>query len=148
MKSYLNPLSIILLSSLAHTAVFADTIQTSTGRTPLNKVKIINTTGKDMGYVILSASDNPDNIYGIKAKKTDNYHAKATGDTNATVKLVPCNKINKISGMCTEYNSDRFTNCLREARYDFYKVKSVKILSNNTCVVACNDGDNASCTVN
>lgn len=141
MKIQLIPLSLILLASFTSSASAVD-MQTSTGRTPLNKVKIINNSGKNMGYVIISASDNPDYLYGIKAKNTDSYHAKATGDVNATVKIVPCKKINKISGMCTEFDSDHVRNCVSQARYDFYKVKAVKITSQDSCSVICNDGTN------
>lgn len=147
MKIYLCPISIALITSLCSFTTFANTVETSTGRTPLNKVKVINNSGKDIGYVIISASDNPDNIYGIKSKKTDNYHAKATGDINATVKIAPCIKINKISGMCTEFNSQNLTNCVKEARFDFYKVKSLKILSATSCTVTCDDGSDSSCIV-
>lgn len=148
MKHYLSHLSLILLSSLGFSSVFADIHELDTERTPLNKVKIINNTKKDIGYVVVSASANSDILYGIKAHKTDTYHAKATGDVNATVKVALCNKINKLTGVCNEYVFSSVKNCLNESRYDFYKVKSVKVNSLDDCVITCNDGGKTSCLVN
>jgi hypothetical protein len=138
---------LISLSALSLSSALAQTNQAASEGTVLNKVKIINKTSKDLGYIIISASANPDNLYGLKAKSADIYHAKATGDANATIKITECNKINKATGICSEYKSNTATNCLNEARYDFYKVKSVKISSLKSCAVTCNDGGNTSCVV-
>ena len=145
MKKYTSLLSLLILSSLYISPVLADKNDADNDRTVLNKVKIINNTSKDSGYVIISASDNTDLIYGIKAKKSDTYHAKATGDVNATIKVAQCNKINKVTGVCNEYTANSMKNCVKESRYDFYKVKSVKINSLGSCSVTCNDGDTTSC---
>lgn len=148
MKSYLLALSLVSLSALTFSPAFAENNANETERSVLNDVKIINSTAKDIGYVIISASSNSDNLYGIRAKKTDTYHAKATGDVNATIKLAECKKINKVTGICSEFAANTVKNCLSEARYDFYKVKSVKISSLDSCIITCNDGGNTSCVVN
>lgn len=148
MKQHIPLLSLVLFSSLNLSSAMANTNEVDTDRTPLNKVKIINNTAKDLGYVIISASNNTDNLYGVKAKKSDTYHAKATGDVNATIKIALCNKINKVTGVCSEFAANSVKNCVSEARYDFYKVKSVKIDSLDSCVITCNDGDKTSCVVN
>lgn len=145
MKSYLAFIALISLFCTA--SAHAETNVGASERTVLNKVKIINSTSKDIGYMIISASTNADNLYAVKAKKTDTYHAKATGDVNATIKVAACNKINKVTGICSEYNADTVMNCVSEARYDFYKVKSVNISSLNSCVITCNDGGDSSCVV-
>ena len=148
MKLSLLALSLISLSAFSFSSAFAENNANDTERTVLNNVKIINSTAKDIGYMIISASTNSDNLYGVKAKKTDTYHAKATGDVNATIKVAECNKINKVTGICSTFNADSVKNCVSEARYDFYKVKSVKISSLDTCVITCNDGGNTSCVIN
>ncbi len=147
MKTYLLALCLISSSALGLSPAFAENNANDTERTVLNNVKIINSTAKDIGYVIISASENSDNLYGVRAKKSDTYHAKATGDVNATIRVAECKKINKVTGVCSEFNADSVKNCLSEARYDFYKVKSVKIASLNSCVILCNDGGSTSCLV-
>ncbi|MBX9587053.1 MAG: hypothetical protein K2X50_07315 [Gammaproteobacteria bacterium] len=148
MKRRIPLLSLILLTALNLSSAMASTAAIDTDRTPLNKVKIINNTAKDIGYIIISASTNTDLLYGVKAKKSDTYHAKATGDVNATVKVALCGKINKVTGVCSQFVANSVKNCVGEARYDFYKVKSVKIDSLDSCIITCNDGDKASCVVN
>lgn len=147
MKANLFLIALVILSF-----VFSDPIlATSTddgNRVVLNKVKVHNNSGKDVGYIIISASDNPDVLYGIRAKKSDIYHAKATGDANATIKVAECKKINKLSGVCNIYDANTVKNCVKEARFDFYKVKSVKIVALNSCIVECNDGGTTSCLIN
>ena len=147
MRSNLASLSLISLFVISISSAHAETNADSTERTVLNKVKIFNSTPKDIGYMIISASTNGDNLYAVRAKKADTYHAKATGDVNATIKVAACNKINKVTGICSEFNSDTVKNCVSEARYDFYKVKSVKISSLDSCTITCNDGGNSSCVV-
>ncbi len=140
--------SLSLLALISCSPVYAaEVIETSQPRVVLNDVKIINNTGKDIAYRIVSASSNADNLYGVKAKKRDTYHAKATGDVNATIEVGECNRINAITGLCIEFDSSTMHNCVNEARYDLYKVKSIQIDSQNKCNVACNVGDTPSCIV-
>jgi hypothetical protein len=49
--------------------------------------------------------------------------------------------------ICSVYKKDSVKNCLNESRYDFYKVKSLKITALDTCSITCNDGSTDSCTV-
>jgi hypothetical protein len=147
MKTFVLALTLASLSIFNFSTAFADNNRIDPERTVLNNVKVINSTAKNIGYIIISASDNRDNLYAVKAKSTDTYHAKATGDVNATVKIAECLKINKVTGICSVYKKDSVKNCLNESRYDFYKVKSLKITALDTCSITCNDGTTDSCTV-
>jgi hypothetical protein len=147
MKKYLLALTLISTSSLIISTAFAQSSGGDYERTVLNKVKIINDTPRDIGYIIISDSTNPDNVYGVRSKKSDTYHAKATGDMMATMKVGACKKINKATGICSEFKADSAKNCLRDARYDFYKVKSIKISSLDSCIITCNDGGRTSCAI-
>ena len=148
MKIGLTVLSALLMSLGLLSLSYAKDSTSEIKRTVLNKVKIINDTDSDMAYIVISDSENFDNVYSVKAKELDYYHAKATGDMIATIKIGECTAIDPISGLCVKYNEKELKSCIdNDARYDFYKVKSVKITSSKACNIVCNDNGKTSCRV-
>lgn len=128
MKSTLITAGLTLLVNTSALALAAET----------NPVNLINDTNTDMAYVMSSPGLNAP--YGIKAGKTSIYHSK-NWDAFTTIEVGVCKLIE--DGVCVDFET--LHNCVNNARYNAYHIKSIQIHSVNSCTVRCQDGSSTSC---
>ncbi len=103
-----------------------------------NPIKLINQTNTDIAYVMSAPGLNA--AYGIKMGKTSTYHSKSW-DEYSTIEVGICKLIE--DDVCVDFES--LQNCVNNARYNAYHIKTIQINSLNSCTVKCLDGTSTSC---
>lgn len=104
----------------------------------ISPINIVNNTGKDVAYIMSAPGLNA--IYGILSGEMSAYHPKSW-DEFSTVEVGLCKLIE--DDVCVEVES--LSNCVNNARYNAYHIKSIQINSITSCTVKCADGSATSC---
>jgi hypothetical protein len=131
---------ILLASSYAYAA---SETSMNEARGLLNSVSIKNNTNKDVVYRMLSSSAA--NIYyGVKHGRSAKYHTKP-GDRHMTFEVGVCKHLNKLTGLCVDFDSITLNNCVGGANYNADHIKSITVNSLTSCAITCDDGGSSSC---